>query len=142
MSGREAHSSERTNHKSVNSSNGQLKKSWLHLLCHTCMSSCEVARIIHPGRHSLVVLSLVIAGVPSFGEAVQVDPMQLNLKPPGTVRLKLQCDDPLSNSGFKFNLRRYSSGGAGRTSRWRRRWQCWWWCRGGTCPCGGSTRRG
>jgi hypothetical protein len=29
------------------------------------------------------------------------------LKAPGTKRLKLQCDDPLSNFAFKFNLRRY-----------------------------------
>ena len=28
------------------------------------------------------------------GDAVQVDPMKFNLKPPGIVRLKLICDDP------------------------------------------------
>ena len=31
----------------------------------------------------------------AIGEAVQVDPMKLNFKPPGTERLKLKCDDPL-----------------------------------------------
>jgi hypothetical protein len=36
------------------------------------------------------------------GEAVQVDPMKLNLKPPGTERLKLKCDDPLSIFAFNF----------------------------------------
>jgi hypothetical protein len=29
------------------------------------------------------------------------------VKPPGTERLKLIRDDPLSNFAFKFNLRRY-----------------------------------
>jgi hypothetical protein len=42
------------------------------------------------------------------GEAVQVDPMKINLKPPGTKRLKLQSDVLLSTSAFKFNLRRYT----------------------------------
>jgi hypothetical protein len=39
---------------------------------------------------------------------VQVDPIRLALKPPGTERLKLECDNPLSDFAFKFNLRRYS----------------------------------
>jgi 4-hydroxy-3-methylbut-2-enyl diphosphate reductase IspH len=30
------------------------------------------------------------------------------LKPPGTKRLKLNCDILLSTSAFKFNLRRYT----------------------------------
>ena len=38
---------------------------------------------------------------------VQVDPMKPKLKPPGTERLKLKCDDPLSIFAFNFNLRRY-----------------------------------
>ena len=29
------------------------------------------------------------------------------LKAPGTKRLKLKCDSPLSNFAFNFNLRRY-----------------------------------
>jgi hypothetical protein len=29
------------------------------------------------------------------------------MKPPETERLKLKCDDPLSNFAFKFKLRRY-----------------------------------
>ena len=33
--------------------------------------------------------------------------MKPKLKPPGSKRLKLQCDDLLSNFAFKFNLRRY-----------------------------------
>ena len=41
------------------------------------------------------------------GRAVQVDPMKPKLKPPGTKRLKLNCDVLLSTSAFKFNLRRY-----------------------------------
>ena len=40
--------------------------------------------------------------------AVQVDPIQPALKAPGTERLKLIYDGPLSNFAFKFNLRRYT----------------------------------
>ena len=52
---------------------------------------------------------------------MQVDPIKPTLKAPGTERLRLECDEPLSNFAFKFNLRRYrleqvrqllSSGGA------------------------------
>jgi len=39
---------------------------------------------------------------------VQVDTIKSTLKPPGTMRLKLSCDKPLSNVAFKFNLRRYN----------------------------------
>jgi len=39
---------------------------------------------------------------------VQVDPIRLKLKPPGTKRLKLNCDALLSTSAFKFNLCRYT----------------------------------
>ena len=39
---------------------------------------------------------------------MQVDPIKPTLKPPGTKRLKLKCDEPLSNVAFKFNLRRYN----------------------------------
>jgi hypothetical protein len=41
---------------------------------------------------------------------VQLDPIKLKLKPPGTQRLKLEHDGLLSNFGFKFNLRRYTTG--------------------------------
>jgi hypothetical protein len=41
---------------------------------------------------------------------VQVDTIKPKLKAPGTKRLKLDYDGPLSNFGFKFNLRRYSLG--------------------------------
>jgi len=34
--------------------------------------------------------------------------MKPALKAPGTERLKLKHDEPLSNFAFKFNLRRYS----------------------------------
>jgi hypothetical protein len=46
------------------------------------------------------------------GRAVQVDPIKPKLKPPGTKRLKLQYDEPLSKYAFKFNLRRYTMDGA------------------------------
>jgi len=38
---------------------------------------------------------------------VQVDPIKPKLKPPGTKRLKLKCDESLSNLAFNFNLRRF-----------------------------------
>jgi len=39
---------------------------------------------------------------------VQVDPTKPALKAPGTKRLKLKYDEPLSNFAVKFMLRRYS----------------------------------
>ena len=42
------------------------------------------------------------------GRAVQVDPIKPKLKAPGTKRLKLKRDEPLSNFAFKINLRRYT----------------------------------
>jgi len=48
--------------------------------------------------------------VPPGGEALQVDPMELTLKAPGSRRLKLKYDASLSNFAFEFNLRRYSVG--------------------------------
>jgi hypothetical protein len=42
------------------------------------------------------------------GRVVQVDPIKPTLKPPGTERLKLNCDVPRSTPAFKFNLRRYA----------------------------------
>ena len=40
---------------------------------------------------------------------MQVDPIKPMLKPPGTKRLKLECDGLLSSFAFKFNLRCYSA---------------------------------
>ena len=36
------------------------------------------------------------------------DPIKLTLKAPGTKRLTLKCDEPLSNVALIFNLRRYN----------------------------------
>ena len=41
------------------------------------------------------------------GAALQVDPIRLTLKAPGTKRLKLICDELLSSLAFNLNLRRY-----------------------------------
>jgi hypothetical protein len=41
------------------------------------------------------------------GRAVQVDTIQTTLQAPGTKRLKLGYDEPLSTFAFKSNLRRY-----------------------------------
>jgi hypothetical protein len=35
--------------------------------------------------------------------------MKLNLNPPGSELLKLNCDDPISNFAFNLNLRRYKT---------------------------------
>ena len=42
------------------------------------------------------------------GRAVQVDPMNPMLKPPGTNLLKVNYDKLLSSLAFNFNLRRYT----------------------------------
>ena len=42
------------------------------------------------------------------GRVVQAEPIKPTLKAPGTERLKLKCDELLSNFTFKFNLRRYN----------------------------------
>jgi len=42
---------------------------------------------------------------------VQLDPMKVMLKAPGTKRLKLQYDKVLSRCAFKFSLRRYNEAG-------------------------------
>ena len=39
---------------------------------------------------------------------MQVDPIKPTLKAPGTKRLKMKHDEPLSNFAFKLNLRRYT----------------------------------
>ena len=44
---------------------------------------------------------------------MQVDPIKPTLKAPGTKRLKLHTDEPLSNLAFKCNLRRYIVGDDG-----------------------------
>jgi len=44
---------------------------------------------------------------------VQVDPIKLKLRPPGTKRLKPKCRTLLSTSAFKFKLRLYIEGGSG-----------------------------
>jgi len=48
------------------------------------------------------------AGDVDQGRAVQVDPVNPKLKAPGTKRLKLNYGGPLSISGFKINLSRYT----------------------------------
>jgi hypothetical protein len=46
---------------------------------------------------------------PDLGRAVQVDPVNPVLKAPGSMLLKLRYDGPLSDFGFRFNLRLYTS---------------------------------
>ena len=47
---------------------------------------------------------------PAPGRVVQVDPIKPTLIAPGSERLKLNYDDPLSNFAFNFYLRRYNLG--------------------------------
>jgi hypothetical protein len=42
------------------------------------------------------------------GWAVQVDPIKPTLKAPGTKRLRLKYEEPLSKVAFSFNLRRFN----------------------------------
>ena len=42
-----------------------------------------------------------------LGNAVQVEPMKPTLQAPGTKRLKLNCDEPLSSFAVDSYLRRY-----------------------------------
>ena len=51
------------------------------------------------------------------GRAVQVDPITPTLIVPGTKRLKLISDDPLSKFAFKFDFRRYTGEGTASASR-------------------------
>ena len=44
------------------------------------------------------------------GRPMQVDPIKPKLKPPGTTRLKLKCDELLSSFALKFTVRRYIVG--------------------------------
>jgi hypothetical protein len=39
---------------------------------------------------------------------MHVDPIKPTLKAPGTKRLTLTCNEPLSNFAFNFNVSRYS----------------------------------
>jgi hypothetical protein len=59
--------------------------------------------------HLRVLLLLFQRRRLAHGWAVQIDPIELKLKPPGSKLLKLRCDVLLSNFAFKFNLRRHST---------------------------------
>ena len=63
---------------------------------------------VQPARAEIQRLFEICVGGCHNGRAVQVDPMKPTLKPPGTKRLILRCDIPLSTSALKFNLRRYT----------------------------------
>jgi hypothetical protein len=48
---------------------------------------------------------------------MRVTPIEPTLKVRGTIRLKLKCDEPLSNFAFKYNLRHYNAEEAARLER-------------------------
>ena len=60
--------------------------------------------ILHGGRDG----SAIYRGGRQRGRAAQVEPIKPKLKPSGTKHLKLNHYELISNSAFKFNLRRYS----------------------------------
>jgi len=57
--------------------------------------------VYHPSVH----IALSVCG--DRGRAMQVDPIEPQLRPPGSQRLKVNCDVLLSTSAFKLNLRCY-----------------------------------
>jgi len=89
---------------------------------------CDGASVIYStlgGGGQRAVHYLRAHGAPAarryLGEGLQVDTMKVNLKPPGTERLKLKCDILLSTSAFKFNLRHYT---------WVLDTETWYWRQG------------
>ena len=65
-------------------------------------------RAPHPPPTGIIQPAAVLCHLRATqGWAVQVDPINLTLKPRGTKRLKLKREILLSTSAFKFNLRRY-----------------------------------
>jgi hypothetical protein len=72
--------------------------------------------ITHPTPPSAMFLTLG-----PHGEALQLQPMKLKLKAPGspgTKRFTLICDFLLSSFAFNINSRRYSTGSCRRRRRW------------------------
>ena len=50
---------------------------------------------------------------------MQIEPIKPELKPPGSKRLKLEYEKPLSNVDLNFNLRRYIKGECIVFNNWR-----------------------
>jgi hypothetical protein len=63
------------------------------------------------------------------GRAVHVDPITPKLKPPGTKRSKLNCDELLSSFAFKFDLRRFIADACARAGDYPRAAQAVDWMR-------------
>jgi len=53
----------------------------------------------------------IAVGAPSKARRCTVAVSKPAFQAPGTKRLKLKCDEPLSNCAFNFNMRRYSKDG-------------------------------
>jgi len=51
----------------------------------------------------------ILWGAAGRGGAVQLEPMKPTLKPPGSERMKVRCDDVLSNFALTFQLRLYNA---------------------------------
>ena len=75
------------------------------------MTITALARGVHgDGDEHLprAVRSPALQRVRAQGRAVQVDPIKSTFKAPGSERLKLKYDEPVSNVAFRFSLRRYT----------------------------------
>jgi hypothetical protein len=74
------------------------------------MLTATVRRLRGIEKFTTEYISELLETPNSHGRPVQVDPINLILKAPGTKCLTLKYDEPLSNFGFRFNLRRYTTG--------------------------------
>jgi len=72
------------------------------------------ALVLGPGRgcteNDMEDVATMLDANVKVGRALQVHPIKPPLKPHGTERLILKCDELLSDFGFEFNLRRYIKG--------------------------------
>ena len=73
------------------------------------MDECEPLKLGNPTAVAFALITASQFHLPYYMVwPSRFDPIEPTLKPPGTKRLKVNCDILLSISAFKFNLRRYS----------------------------------
>ena len=73
------------------------------------MDECEPLKLGNPTAVAFALITASQFHLPYYMVwPSRFDPIEPTLKPPGTKRLKVKCDEPLSKLAFKFNLRRYN----------------------------------